>query len=224
LCFACLSRKGERGWNAVWGPYPPGLEVRDHQFDLIHSLNSLVSKLIAERLRLLFFRNAILRVATFFLGVLALRYRTQGNYAKAEPLYQRSLEFSEKALGPDHPVVATALNNLAELYKARDNYAEAEPLSRRSLAISEKALGPDHPDVGITLDNLAGLYYAQGKYAEAEPLLQRSLAILEKALGPDHPNVATNLMNYAALLRETYRSNEAAEMDARAKVIRAKYE
>ena len=61
----------------------------------------------------------------------------------------------EKALGPDHPEVATSLNNLAVLYSAQGKYAEAEPLYKRSLAIHEKALGPDHPDVAISLNNLA---------------------------------------------------------------------
>jgi hypothetical protein len=47
---------------------------------------------------------------------------------------------------------------------------------------------------------------------------------LERALGPEHPNVPKILDNYAALLRETGRADEAAEMEARAKAIRAKYE
>ena len=34
-----------------------------------------------------------------------------GKYADAIPLYQRALAIREKALGPDHPDVATALNN-----------------------------------------------------------------------------------------------------------------
>ena len=29
-----------------------------------------------------------------------------GDYAKAEPLYQRALKISEKALGPEHPDTA----------------------------------------------------------------------------------------------------------------------
>ncbi len=61
----------------------------------------------------------------------------------------------EKALGPEHPHVATSLNNLAGLYRAQGKYAEAEPLLKRSLAISEKALGPEHPDVATSLNNLA---------------------------------------------------------------------
>jgi tetratricopeptide (TPR) repeat protein len=43
-------------------------------------------------------------------------------------LYKRSLAFLEKELGPDHPNVATALNNLALLYKNQGRYADAEPL------------------------------------------------------------------------------------------------
>ncbi len=53
------------------------------------------------------------------LNNLAGLYDDQGRYAEAEPLYKRSLAIREKALGPDHPDVATALNNLAELYKDR---------------------------------------------------------------------------------------------------------
>ena len=47
---------------------------------------------------------------------------------------------------------------------------------------------------------------------------------LEKGLGPEHPSVATGLENYATLLRTTGRADEATEMEARAKAIRAKYE
>jgi len=43
---------------------------------------------------------------------------TQGKYAEAEPLYQRALAISEKTLGPEHPQVATSLNNLALLYQS----------------------------------------------------------------------------------------------------------
>ncbi len=82
------------------------------------------------------------------LNNLAEFYRTQGKYAEAEPLYQRSLAIDENALGPDHPDLATDLNNLALLYHAQGHYAEAEPLYQRSLAIRENALGPEHPDVG----------------------------------------------------------------------------
>ncbi len=91
------------------------------------------------------------------LNNLAALYHDQGKYAEAEPLYKRSLAIWEKALGPEHPDVATSLNNLAGLYQAQGKYAEGEPLYKRSLAIWEKVLGPEHPDVATSFENYAGL-------------------------------------------------------------------
>ncbi len=57
------------------------------------------------------------RLATS-LNNLAFLYDAQGKYAQAEPLYRRALAIAEKILGPEHPNVATGLNNLAEIYRA----------------------------------------------------------------------------------------------------------
>ena len=55
---------------------------------------------------------------------------------------QRALAILEKALGPEHPDVATSLNNLALLYYGQGRYADAEPHFQRALAILEKATRP----------------------------------------------------------------------------------
>ena len=39
----------------------------------------------------------------------------QGKYDEAEPLYVRAMAIDEKVYGPDHPEVATDLNNRAGL-------------------------------------------------------------------------------------------------------------
>ena len=145
-----------------------------------------------------------------------------GKFADAIPLAQQVLAIREKALGPNHPDIAEALNDLAELYRSQGRYAEAEPLFKRSLAILEKALGPDHPDVATALINLAVLYMNEGRYAEAEPLYRRSLATREKALGPDHPDVATALNNLAVLYKEQGRYAEAEPLYKRSLAIREK--
>ena len=158
----------------------------------------------------------------FYLDAHATILKTMGQYAVAEPLYRRALGIYEKALGKDHPNVATSLNNLALLLASQGKYVEAEPLYRRALAIKEKALGPDHPDVATSLNNLALLLASQGKYVEAEPLYRRALAIKEKALGPDHPGVATSLNNLAGLLYTQGKYAEAEPLYRRALVIREK--
>ncbi len=78
------------------------------------------------------------------LDSLAVLYRDQGKYDEAEALYERSLAIWEKALGKDHPDVATSLNNLAELYESQGKYVVAERLYPVM-----KALGKDHPNVAI---------------------------------------------------------------------------
>jgi tetratricopeptide (TPR) repeat protein len=133
---------------------------------------------------------------------------------KAEPLVARALAISEKALGPDHPAVATSLNGLAALYYDQGAYAKAEPLYTRALAIREKALGPDHPDVAQSLYNLALFCQSQGAYAKAEPLYTRALAIREKVLGRDHPDVAASLNNLAGLYGAMGRVDKAVETQA----------
>jgi len=145
-----------------------------------------------------------------------------GKYAEAIPLAQRALAIQEKALGPEHPAVATSLNNLAALHNSMGAYAKAEPLYQRALAIDEKALGPEHPDVATSLNNQAFLYYSMGAYAKAEPLYQRALGIDEKALGPEHPDVAVSLNNLAELYRTMGAYAKAEPLYQRALAIKEK--
>ncbi|MCX8110807.1 MAG: CHAT domain-containing protein, partial [Syntrophorhabdaceae bacterium] len=120
-----------------------------------------------------------------------------GDYQKALPLYERSLDITEKSLGPEHPDVALSLHYLASLYSDLGDYQKALPLFERSLEIREKMLGPEHPDVADSLNNLATLYSNLGDYQKALPLYERSLEIAEKSLSPEHPYVAGSLHNLA---------------------------
>jgi tetratricopeptide (TPR) repeat protein len=109
-----------------------------------------------------------------------------GEYERAEFLTKQALELAEKAAGPNHPTVATSLNNLAVLYRVQGRYAQAEPLYNRALAIEEKALGPDHPWVATSLENMAALYRKTGRDTEAELLEKRAAGRRRKrVLGHD---------------------------------------
>ncbi len=65
-------------------------------------------------------------------------YAAQENYDRAEPLYRRVLEVEERALGPDHPDIATTLEKYALLLRATGNEADAGPLEARARIIREK--------------------------------------------------------------------------------------
>ena len=72
------------------------------------------------------------------LNNLALLYCGQGLYAQAEPLYKKSLVILIKALGPDHPNVASILENPALLYRKTGRNIEAEQFEQHVAAIRAK--------------------------------------------------------------------------------------
>ena len=60
-------------------------------------------------------------------------YRT-GDYDRAIVAAKKALEIAEDNVGPDHPKVATSLNNLAFIYNKQGQYTQAEPLYRAVFA------------------------------------------------------------------------------------------
>jgi len=158
--------------------------------------------------------------AATLLNSMGSYYHGRAFYAKAEPLYRRSLQIREDFLGSDNPDVAESLNNLAVFLKNQAKYAEAEPLYRRALKIWEEQFGGDHPFVATSLNNLAAMLSFQGKYAEAEPLYWRALTIYEKQLGRDHPDVAISLNNLGDFFRVQGKYGEAEPLIQRSLQIR----
>ena len=63
--------------------------------------------------------------------------RAQPRYAEAEPLYKRSLNIMERALGQESPELIPILNNLALLYDAQGRQPEVEAAVRRALTIGQ---------------------------------------------------------------------------------------
>jgi tetratricopeptide (TPR) repeat protein len=145
--------------------------------------------------------------------------RNFGNFAEAEPLIRRALAVDERSFGPNHPNVATCLNNLATLLYETNRLEEAEPLYRRALAIDEQSFGATDSRVATCLNNLAQLIQATDRPEEAESLYRRALAIDEQGFGPSHPRVAVHLNNLAELLKATKRIDEAEPFYRRALAI-----
>ena len=137
-------------------------------------------------------------------------------YDLGETVLVKARDLAETHLSADAPLLAIALNNLAQLYKATNRLDQAEPLMERALKIDEAAYGPDHPNVAIRLNNLGLLYQATNRLDQAEPLMERALKINEDAYGPGHPNVAINLNNLAELYRTSNRHREAEPLYERA--------
>src|SRR5262249_44587795 len=76
---------------------------------------------------------------------LAELLRATNRLEEAEPLYRRALAIDEQSYGPNHPAVATVLNNLAELLQAatsarRPQSPSSERVSSRRRPILHVAL------------------------------------------------------------------------------------
>lgn len=156
---------------------------------------------------------------SWLLTCLALLLKTKAKYSTAEPYYHRALRLDEADYGPDHPMVAIDLNNLATFLIDTGRPLEAEPLMLRALMADEVSYGPMHPKIALRLSNIAALLQATNRLVQAEPLMQRALFIDEACFGADHPNVARSLNNLGGLLHATHRLEKAELLFRRALAI-----
>jgi TonB family protein len=108
------------------------------------------------------------------LGRLALVHFVKGNLSKAEESYQRALEVTEKAFGPDGDSTAQAILNLAEFYQVNRNYKKGEPLYKRLVSIQEKRSGPTQREqLHFAVDRYACLLRKSNRTADAKGLEDR---------------------------------------------------
>ncbi len=70
---------------------------------------------------------------------LAGTLRNRGEYATAEPHFERSLAIYEESLGPEHPDVATILVNYAALLRQTARANEAERMEARANTFRAKS-------------------------------------------------------------------------------------
>jgi type VI protein secretion system component VasK len=74
------------------------------------------------------------------LAAKAARSRTRQKFGDSERLLQRALELRERALGPEHTLVAETLTELAELYRSQGVGAKADALYRRAYLIQPEGV------------------------------------------------------------------------------------
>jgi tetratricopeptide (TPR) repeat protein len=126
----------------------------------------------------------------------------RAEFAGARSALERALAIDEAAFGPDHPNVASAVNNLGLVLKDLGDLEGARAHYERALAIWEKQLGPEHPQVAIGVNNLGGVLKDLGDLEGARAHYERALAIDEAAFGPHHPNVARDVNNLGEVMRQ----------------------
>jgi tetratricopeptide (TPR) repeat protein len=99
---------------------------------------------------------------------------------QSEAVFRNAVAIWEKALGPDHPHVATSLVHLARVCAGQGKFSEAEPLLLRAFDIRQRLLGPQHPLVAESCHDLGGVCQQMGRWEEAERWCRQALEIWGK--------------------------------------------
>ena len=108
---------------------------------------------------------------------------SQGKYEKALEVQEEALRLRRKTLAPDHPHIASSLENVGNIYQ---NLVPC---------ICPPCVG------GVSDDSLHRLC-AQGQLEAALPLLEEALRINRKALGAEHPTVSNSVNSLAVLYQK----------------------
>lgn len=152
--------------------------------------------------------------------------KERGRYSEAEPIVQRTREMCEQVLGPDHPLTACSLGNLATLSFALGKYEQAKALAQQNLIRLEQMVGGRYEEpsdaaffLATDLNNLASLYQELGEYAQAERLFVRSMMIWSHAFGPIHPMMAYVQNNLGSLYHDLGRYDGAEALYQQALLV-----
>lgn len=131
-----------------------------------------------------------------------IRHHKARRLEEAASLRRQALAVQERVAGPDHPIVAEKLNDLAWVLSRMGRHEEAEAMLERSLAFLDGPHRPAQRRVWQTLEGLAEYAHLQGRTIDADRLFRRLLASRERVLGPAHHGLRNAQEKYTALMEQ----------------------
>ena len=111
---------------------------------------------------------------------LAKLYAEEGNYARAEALFDQTLEIQRRVLGREHPHTLLMLTNAGIAYQRQGKYSLSESFAEQALAGRRRALGGQRPDTTDSEAYLALAYISEGKFTQSEPVAREALETEKK--------------------------------------------
>jgi len=143
----------------------------------------------------------------------------RGDHVRAEAFAREVLDAHRRALGAEHPIVAEAMETIAEHLAAQRRYSEAEDMLRASIALLQRTVGSEDFRTAGTLTDLGRVHAAAGRLDEAENDLRRALTTMERLEGPvkEYEGEAAALL--ADVIERRGRTSEASVLFDRAATI-----
>jgi len=132
----------------------------------------------------------------------------QGEFERAEKMFQRALAIAEKIHGPNDPAVAESLINLAVIADVRGQGGGSKALVERAVAILEAGAATDPEALANAYNALGNIVRNEGDLAGASKYMRRALDLYEQP-GSDPMGRLSLLYNLAIILIDQEQYAEA---------------
>lgn len=140
----------------------------------------------------------------------SLVYAQNGRWNDAEMLQLAVKEYTDGALGLDHPVARRITLALALTYWNQSRGDEAANLQDTVLKACVASLGPSDHETLMTMDILGQSRWQQGRYSEAKILQREAVDGLKKLRGLKHEDTLSAMGNLGRTLAKFYENLDEA--------------
>ena len=147
-------------------------------------------------------------------------HRSMGSGARALPLYRQARALYQKALGPDHPRVATLLSQEGLILMQDGKLALAEQAMTQAVQSLSKLCPGCLVELTIAQSNLGLLHVRQKRYREADEAYSAAIELREKFAVSPGPELADALQSLAEVREKQHLFDDAARLNTRAQMIR----
>jgi tetratricopeptide (TPR) repeat protein len=147
-------------------------------------------------------------------------YRILKSGDRALPLYRKARALYEKALGPDHPRVASILSQEGLLLMRDGKFALADQSMMQSLKSLKKSCPSCATELAIAESNLGLLRLRQKRYRDADEAFSTAIELREKIGANTSPELADVLQSLAVVRTKENLPEDAARLNSRAELIR----
>jgi tetratricopeptide (TPR) repeat protein len=142
--------------------------------------------------------------------------RELGRYEEAFAPIDVAIHESEGYYGPEHPEVASYLNEYGIVCKYSGRFDEGLQRYRRALEILERTFGKEAPETASIYHNLGGLEHSRGNFAEGEPYARTAYEIRRCDAGEDDAATVADAVAWGGLLDGLERYSDSVPIYLRA--------
>lgn len=147
------------------------------------------------------------------MNVMAMSYMNLGAYARAQTLFERSIQVASAVGKAKNPETLNTRQRLAWTLFREGRLAEAEAQQKALLELERRTLGPESEDTLGVMGDLATILDEEGHTTESEEVQREVLEKQKRVLGPEAHYTLASMDNLATILVHERRFAEADQLE-----------